>query len=661
MSELGPYRDLVPIGRGGMGTVFRARSPDAREVAVKLLSKLDPDARARFDRERRLLASFSEADGFVPFLDAGDSPHGPWLVMPLVSGGTLRAKLAGGPLGVDETVELGRALAQALGRAHERGVVHRDLKPENVLFTAEGKPLIADLGLAKHFDRAAKGATQSVSLSVGGTFRGTAGYMSPEQMEDAKSAGPPADIFALGAVLYECLAGRPAFEGETRLDVMAKAGEARFAPVKVLAPLAPAWLASVVERALARAPEERFQDGRELARALDGGSGRTRWRRLVAGTALALLGAAAVTWLALRPAGASAEELVRSANAKGARKDWDAALADATRAIELDATLAWAWETRALARENKGDFAGALEDTTRALQIDPGRANAWGIRGCARASRGDNAGAIPDLTRAVTLDPKLAFAWGSRGAARHKMGDRAGANEDFTKALALDPELAQAWSNRGAVRVELGDNRGAIEDLTRAITLAPRLAVAWMMRGNARDSVGDSAAAIEDYTQAVALAPGLALAWANLGAARFRRGEHAAAIDATTRALALDPKLDVAWETRALSHMELREDDDAIADATRAIDLAPKLAYRAWEARGGARARKGDNENAIKDLTQVVELAPENPTGWLNRAVAKRNNRDLVGAASDFRRYLDLEPRGPQAQAIRDWLANSGL
>src|SRR5436190_2046618 len=119
-----------------MGAVFRGRSPDGRAVAVKVL--LRPDSRdvlARFGRERRLHESLREEEGFVPFLDSGESASGPFIVMPFVPGGTLRQRLDEVTrLGIEETIELGRALAGALGRAHALGIVHRDLKPENILF-----------------------------------------------------------------------------------------------------------------------------------------------------------------------------------------------------------------------------------------------------------------------------------------------------------------------------------------------------------------------------------------------------------------------------------------------------------------------------------------------------------------------------------------------
>jgi serine/threonine protein kinase/Skp family chaperone for outer membrane proteins len=266
--RIGSYEVVSTLGQGGMGLVYAARSPDGRDVAVKVLRKNEGEVLARFERERRLLASFGEADGFVPLLDAGTTPQGPYLVMPLVAGGTLRKKLEAGPLGIEETVELARSLAAALGTGHARGIVHRDMKPENILFTATGTPLIADLGLAKHFDVRAPGANQSVVLSRVGALRGTAGYMAREQMADATSVGPTADVFSLGAILYECLAGEPPFLGESFVEVLAKVSEGKFEALRGRRPDVPEWLAALVERALAPAASDRFPDGLALGDAL---------------------------------------------------------------------------------------------------------------------------------------------------------------------------------------------------------------------------------------------------------------------------------------------------------------------------------------------------------------------------------------------------------
>jgi formylglycine-generating enzyme required for sulfatase activity len=252
-----------------MGVVFRARAADGRAVAIKLLTRpTSVEARARFERERRLLASLGESDGFVPLLDAGEEKGQPYLVMPLLEGGTLRARLARGALSIPDVISLGEALGVALATAHARGVVHRDLKPDNILYGPGGRPLVADLGIAKHFAGDSPGASQSVALSRTGELLGTVGYMAPEQAMDAKAAGPAADVFSSGAILYECLTGWPAFEGRTLVEVMEKVLGEVPSPITNVRPETPPWLAAVVDRALARDPRQRFPDGAALLAAV---------------------------------------------------------------------------------------------------------------------------------------------------------------------------------------------------------------------------------------------------------------------------------------------------------------------------------------------------------------------------------------------------------
>lgn len=271
MEQLGPYVVVSELGRGGAGVVLRCRAPDGGEVAVKVL--LDPRKNtllARFARERQLLDELAEEGGFVPLLDAGESPRGPYLVMPFVGGGTLRARLSREHLSRGQALELVTTLAEAVGRAHARGIVHRDLKPENVLFTVHRAPLIADLGLAKHFAGSSPGAA-GASLSRTGELRGTVGYMAPEQIRSAKDVGPPADVFALGAILFECLTRRPAFVGEGVTEVMTRVLEGSHDSVRSLSPDTPRWLSDLVDRALAADEADRLQDGAELAAAIERG------------------------------------------------------------------------------------------------------------------------------------------------------------------------------------------------------------------------------------------------------------------------------------------------------------------------------------------------------------------------------------------------------
>ncbi len=284
------YTDFVEIGRGGAGVVYKARGPEG-SVAVKLLHRSSGPALARFERERRLHETLGVKEGFVPFIEAGDSPRGPYLVMPLVEGGTLRARLEDGSLPVADTVALARALAKALARAHRVQIVHRDLKPENILFTGAGRePLIADLGLAKHFAPPPDPAHKTVAITLENEFKGTAGYMPREQMRSAKDVTAQADVFALGAILYECLAGRPAFPGETAIECMSRVEAGSFEPLAALRPETPDWLVRVVERCLAPDAAQRFEDARGVVAAIDEGEGRAEQRRAF----LVVLGVAAV-------------------------------------------------------------------------------------------------------------------------------------------------------------------------------------------------------------------------------------------------------------------------------------------------------------------------------------------------------------------------------
>ena len=688
---LGPYRDLVAVGSGGMGAVFRGRAPDGRDVAIKVLTRVDAATRSRFEREKRLLGAFGEREGFVPLLDAGESPGGPYLVMPFIGGGTLRERLARGALGVEPTVALGEALASALGRAHERGIVHRDLKPENVLFTLDGRPLIADLGLAKHFDRGASGASQSASMSAHGVLRGTAGYMPPEQMTDSKSAGPPADVFALGAILYECLAGQPAFAGATPLEILSNASASSWRPLSVAAPAAPAWLASVVERALARAPTDRFPDGHALRHAFAPGERIRRGSRLVPGVlAIACVASGlllARTWqpTASPLSGRSATDLAGLAEEKLRKGDVDGAIEDATAAIRLDPGRAGAWVVRGVARQKRRDHRGAIEDSSRAIELDPKLAEAWQTRGTARGDLSDRPGALDDLNRAIQLAPGFAEAWCNRGIMRNLGDDHEGAIADATRAIELAPGLAPAWRGRAAARGKLGEIREAVLDATRAIELDPRDPLAWMIRAAERNKDGDSKGAIEDATRAIELAPlepwawktraevrerardsreaiedatraieidpRMAEAWGVRASAREGAGDHHGAIGDATRAIELDPKLARVWMVRGFARSATL-DDGAIEDNTRAVELDPKLA-QAWAGRGVARAAKGDHAGAISDDTRAIELDPALVWVWENRATERSNVRDYDGAIEDANRALALAPASPMAWLVR--------
>ncbi|MGE5181437.1 MAG: protein kinase domain-containing protein, partial [Acidobacteriota bacterium] len=252
-------------GSGGMGTVFRARDRSTGEtVAVKALRAGGGDGAQRFAREIRVLQTLHHP-AIVRHVADGVARTGEmWLAMEWLEGESLAQRLGRSGLTAAESVHLVRRLAEALGAAHERGIVHRDVKPSNIMLPggelAQAKLL--DFGVARVTD-AARGGTKT------GVMIGTPGYMAPEQARGAKDVGPRADVFALGCVLFECLTGRVAFVGDNIMAVLAKILLEDAPHVRELRPELPEPLDALVARTLAKKPEQRPAGGGELAAELE--------------------------------------------------------------------------------------------------------------------------------------------------------------------------------------------------------------------------------------------------------------------------------------------------------------------------------------------------------------------------------------------------------
>ncbi len=272
---------LGRLGAGGMGVVYRARDRIlGREVALKLVRAEqagDVQARQRFLREARAAADLSHP-GIATVYEAGEAiAEGAaepqlFIAQELVPGEPLSERVRRGPLPVAEALPLGLQLAEALGAAHDHGIVHRDVKPSNLMVTPEGRLKVLDFGLARRRAWVADLPTSELeaetwSRTAPGLIVGTPAYMAPEQIAgDALEAS--ADVYAAGCVLYEMLTGRPPHVGASTAEVLRRSLTETPRPVAELRPDAPAALAAVVARALAREPGGRYPNGRALADAL---------------------------------------------------------------------------------------------------------------------------------------------------------------------------------------------------------------------------------------------------------------------------------------------------------------------------------------------------------------------------------------------------------
>jgi eukaryotic-like serine/threonine-protein kinase len=319
--ELGPFRISSLIGAGGMGEVYRAWDTRLdRQVAIKVLpqaSPVDDAGRERFEAEGRAISRLTHPR-ISTLYDVGSAPVGgtsvQYLVMELVEGETLAARLKRGPLPPDQALAIAIEIAEALAAAHAAGVIHRDVKPANIMLTRSGAKLL-DFGLARlrpslGVGRAVSGAGDPSTHPTG--LFGTLAYMAPELLRGA-GADARTDLFAFGAVLYEMLAGRPAFAAESEADLIAAILEREPTPISARQPHTPPPLERLIATCLAKDPDERWQTAQDLVRALRWvrddqsrrpGPARTRgrpgWVITATVVVLALAAAAAAAWILLQ-------------------------------------------------------------------------------------------------------------------------------------------------------------------------------------------------------------------------------------------------------------------------------------------------------------------------------------------------------------------------
>jgi serine/threonine-protein kinase len=263
--EVPGYELLAELGRGAFGVVYQARQRRlGRVVALKVLrdgALADAEQRARFQAEAEVVARLHHPN-VVQIYEVGESEGRPFFAMEWVDGGSLAERLGGKPQPARAAAQLVETLARAVHAAHQRNVVHRDLKPGNVLLTQDGTPKVTDFGLAKRMDAAA-GLTKSNAIM------GTPPYMAPEQAQArTRDIGPVTDVYALGAILYELLTGRPPFRAETDYDTLLLVVNEDPVPPRRLQPKVPRDLETICLKCLAKAAKKRYASALDLAKDL---------------------------------------------------------------------------------------------------------------------------------------------------------------------------------------------------------------------------------------------------------------------------------------------------------------------------------------------------------------------------------------------------------
>jgi eukaryotic-like serine/threonine-protein kinase len=667
-THLAQYEILASLGSGGMGEVYRARDERLqREVAIKVMAPhiaSDPHMRRRFEVEARAVAALSHP-AIMSIHELAIVDGFPMAVMELLEGENLRTRMKKGPLAWRDTVAIGATVADGLGAAHAKGVIHRDLKPENIFVTLEGAIKILDFGLALHrLDPAAPTAeAPAVTRTAPGTILGTLGYMSPEQVRGERVDGR-ADLFALGCILYEMLAGRPLFGGATPQEVLANVLHDSLPELTAFDPLAPPELRTIVSRMVERDRNRRFQTAGDVAMALrallTGSVDRVASRRpRPRGKSLAVLpfvNAGADPQFEYITDGII-ESIINSLSQLGDLRVVPRSLVFRYKGLQADpATVGLALNARTILTgrvSQQGDvlnIQAELVDTANEAQL-------WGERFHQK---------ITDL---VTVQEEIAWQISEAlrlrltGAQKKRLRKRPTVNAEAHREYLRGRYHWNTWSPDAF--------RRALEHFERAIAHDPVYALAYAGLGDALGAMSYfGQIAPEDgfpraraaATRAVELDPELAEPHVTHAIAlMFWEWDWTGAGRELQQAIRLAPKLSLARAVHALYLITCSRLDEALPEALLARDLDPLSVFNnmavAWVHRFS-----GDHEKAAQEATRVREIVPGleeagnllissyEALGRLDEAAKLMSKQRAWGLQIDGAALLDaLQTGGPDA------------
>jgi len=701
-TQVHQYEVLGVLGEGGMGIVYRARDARlGRTVALKVLSphlRADAEAQARFEHEARAASALDHPNvGYIHEISATEGGQ-PFIAMAHYAGETLQEKLSRGPLPIDEALVYARQIAEGLAAAHAAGIVHRDIKPANVVVTTGGVAKILDFGLAK---------MQDVTLTRTAARMGTVAYMSPEQARGG-AVDARTDLWALGALLYELVAGMRPFEGAYETAVLYNVVNEAPTPLRAHRPDCPEAVEALVDRCLQKAPADRPADAQDFLDDLDritGDTGDGSIRRAGRGAG--------------RPAAGSAPGVWRALRSRAGR------LASAGLGIVALAALLWvaggqvftgnaAVQPRHLAvlpfqvigerAERDGTTgsdvyaAGLLETLTSKLtQLEQFQGALWVVPASevsaamtpsdARERFGVTmvvSGSIQLADEQVRLTLNLIDAETRRQIGSEQIDHRsAGAlalQDEAVLMLArmlqveLRPEQQAALTAGGTTAPAANDfylrgrgylrNQESAADLDVAIALFEKaiardslFALAWAGLGEAywlkyraTEDVQWTEAALQASRQALALNEGTAPVHVTLGMIQADRQRYAEAHAAFQRALEIDPFNAEAYRRRARVYRSQGAFEQAEAAYKKAIDLKPSY-WRGYSSLGALYYMTGRYTDALEQFAYGLELAPANKTLLTNQGAAAWQLGRLQNATDAFERILRVDPDHASAQA----------
>jgi serine/threonine protein kinase/Tfp pilus assembly protein PilF len=688
------YEILEELGRGGMGVVYKARQERLdRVVALKMIRagpQADGEQLARFAIEARAVARL-EHPNIVQIHEVGEHAGQPYCALEFVNGGSLADRLQGPPLPAPAIAELMETLARAMHHAHEHGIVHRDLKPGNILLTADGVPKVTDFGLAKQLD-VESNETHS------GVIMGTPSYMAPEQAwgkSSRRPVGPPADLWALGAILYALLTGRPPFRAETGLDTIQQVRCEDPVPPSRLQPRVARDLETICLKCLRKDPQRRyasaaaladdlhrFREGEPiLARPVPGWERALKWARrrpalasLVALSVLLLL--AGVGYLEhrrrhLQTLRTDVQELMLAGQAAFSSKDLrsaqlrltsartmigsEPALADLKAHVEqlLEATDRQLNAERAQrkARQQYQEF-GRLRDDALFYGTLFTRFYGTLLPGMETLANQKTRAAVEQALALFEGVPDAGATpvWLKFSSPAEKADAAAGCCE-----LRMVLAEAEAQPLPGQSRVEQRRQlRHALRILEQAARRGPPTRAYHLRRARYLERLGEDAAACKERQRAGALQPVSAVDHFLLGDEEFRQGKAAEAARHFDRALLLQPEHFWAQYFLAVGYVETGNWRAAKAGLTACLGRRPDFLWL-YPLRGFAHGMLNHAEAAAADFARALRLRPDAFARYVihvSRGYLRLQQGKLPPAVRDLERALALLPRQPQAHVL---------
>jgi serine/threonine-protein kinase len=652
------------LGRGGMATVYLARDmKHQRLVALKVLhadlaATVGPE---RFRREITTAAQLQHPH-ILGVFDSGETKDGQlWFTMPFVEGQTLRERLVRTPqLPVDEVLRIMHEIASALDYAHEQGLVHRDIKPENILLSRRGDALLADFGIARALAREPGEGSTTAGLTMTGAAIGTPQYMSPEQASGERTLDARSDVYALGTVCYEMLAGEPPFNGASVQAIVAKMLSSDAPSLRVLRPAISPGLDAAILRALSRVPADRWSTAGEFARAMENAERATQ----------------ATTAAAARPA-LPRKRVPLSVLTLGlgfligigllfawrSRSAPSAAVTSASGAVRL----------AVLPFENEGDSAdgyfadGMTEAVHDKLTSLPGlevvgTASSRQYRGTTKTPQQIG----QELGVRYILEGRVRWAKAAGGASRVRVSpeliDAGTANDKW--AQPFDAPLTDVFQVQGDIAAKVAQSLQVALTPAAQQTLAARptsdlLAYDAYLRGLALSRLGNAPTTLRRsaaaYREAVEHDSMFALAWSALGfsyATIYFNGAPLPPIGdsadkATARALALAPHLPEAHAARAVYLFNVRTDNQgAMQEGEKGLQEGKNAAILYAVSQLEESAGKWDS--AAAHAAEGVSLDPRDPNALTRALQIDLWTRDIAGSRSMAERAFALSPSNVQ-------------